>query len=104
MKQSLRSHFPLLAGSTLLLGLGLGLAAPKDGGDGAEPFAKLERGMTPDQVRERVGPPRRTSRQILSYRYVEQWIYGPPSSARLQFDCLRGQKPQLVSKPMLPSQ
>jgi hypothetical protein len=61
-------------------------------------FDKLQRGMTPEQVREQVGPPKRIARQFLYHRHIEQWIYDQPVAARLQFDCPRGQKPQLVWK------
>jgi hypothetical protein len=62
----------------------------------AQGFARLERGMTPEQVRRHVGPPKRIARQILSHRHIEQWVYDPPTPARLQFDCRRGQKPLLL--------
>jgi hypothetical protein len=61
-------------------------------------FDKLQRGMTPEQVREQVGSPQRIARQFLYHRYVEQWIYDRPVAARLQFDCPRGQKPRLIWK------
>jgi hypothetical protein len=61
-------------------------------------FDKLQRGMTPEQVREQVGLPKRIARQILYHRHVEQWVYDQPVAARLQFDCPRGQKPRLVWK------
>ncbi|HEY7158203.1 MAG TPA: hypothetical protein VH575_29895 [Gemmataceae bacterium] len=57
--------------------------------------------MTPEQVRDKVGPPKRIARQILYHRHVEQWIYDQPIAARLQFDCPRGQKPHLVWKHVL---
>jgi hypothetical protein len=63
--------------------------------------AKLEHGMTPDQVRDCLGPPKRISRQILYHRYLEQWIYDSPVAPRLTFDCPRGQKPQLIWKKKL---
>jgi hypothetical protein len=75
-----------------------GFAADEGKEDRARAFAKLERGMTPDQVRQRVGAPKRIARQILYHRHLEQWIYDPPSPARLQFDCPRGQVPQLIKK------
>jgi hypothetical protein len=103
MRRSIRSHCPLLAGVALLGILGLGFAAPKEKEDAAEAIARLEPGLTPEQVRERVGPPRRVARQILSHRYLEQWVYDAPSPARLQFECRRGQKPRLVDKPLLPA-
>jgi hypothetical protein len=74
----------------------------KDGDDPAPAFAKLERGMTPEQVRQLVGAPKQIARQILYHRYREQWIYDPPISVRLTFDCRRGQKPQLLSLPEVP--
>jgi hypothetical protein len=100
VRQSVRSRLPLVGGVCLLSFLGLGVG---DGGlaaeqERAQAFAKLERGMTPEQVQQRVGTPRRIARQILSHRYLEQWIYDSPFPIRIQFDCPRGQKPQLVWK------
>lgn len=62
----------------------------------AQGFDRLRRGMTPDQVRGFVGPPRRIARQILYHRHIEQWFYDPPRPTRLQFDCPRGQIPFLL--------
>jgi hypothetical protein len=62
-------------------------------------FSRLERGMTPELVRQRVGNPKHIARQIFYHRYREQWIYDAPISVRLTFDCPRGQKPQLLSPP-----
>lgn len=68
-------------------------------------FARLDPGMTPEQVRAKVpSPPRRIARQLLYHRYLEQWIYDQPFPARLTFDCQRGQKPRLLEKPLLPSE
>ena len=98
--------FRLLAVLLLLVPFGSdvsGIARTEDK-NGEEPvrdFAKLERGMTPEQVRQRVGPPNRVARQILYHRYREQWIYDAPVPVRLTFECLRGQKPQLLSVPLL---
>src|SRR5215469_7940250 len=89
-------------GSLALLGVGIcaaGLA--REHPDSA--FEKLQRGMTPEQVRDKVGSPKRIARQILYHRHVEQWIYDQPVAARLQFDCPRGQKPHLVWK-IVPAQ
>jgi hypothetical protein len=61
-------------------------------------FAKLKRGMTPQQVRQLVGAPKHIARQILYHRYREQWIYDAPTPVRLTFDCPRGQKPQLLNQ------
>ncbi len=52
-------------------------------------------GMTPDEVRRLLGPPERVARQILYRRYLEQWIYDPPLSLRIGWDCLSGQDPQV---------
>jgi hypothetical protein len=57
----------------------------------------LPRGLSPSQVRDRLGRPRWVCRQVLAHRYVEQWVYGEPHFLRLEFDCPRGQKPQLQS-------
>jgi hypothetical protein len=58
---------------------------------------KLQRGLTFDAVRDLLGPPHRVARQILSHRSLEQWVYGPPYDFRVEFECLRGQKAQLLS-------
>lgn len=78
--------------------------ADEDGGRNEQPhlFAKLERGMSPEQVRQLVGKPKRIARQILYHRYYEQWIYDAPVPIRLTFDCPRGQMPQLLTVPALP--
>jgi hypothetical protein len=52
--------------------------------------------MSPDEVREVLGPPRRVARQLLYHRYLEQWLYEAPGSPRLTFDCRRGQVPFLL--------
>jgi hypothetical protein len=76
--------------------------ANMDRDDPVPAFAKLERGMTPQQVRQLVGAPKQISRQILYHRYREQWIYDAPFPVRLAFDCRRGQKPQLLFPPEVP--
>lgn len=65
----------------------------------APTLAKLESGMSPEQVRRLVGAPQRVARQILYQRYREQWIYLSPVPFRLTFDCPRGQPPVLLSPP-----
>lgn len=95
--------------SALLLIVGLGsptlLSAdlPAENGKGDEAslraFDKLRRGMTPEQVRQLVGAPKRIARQILYHRYREQWLYDAPIPIRLTFDCPRGQKPELLVLP-----
>lgn len=98
----------LVAGLAVLLLLGP--SSPASGSDKkgdnkeerVQAFAKLERGMTPEQVRTQVGSPKRTARQLLYHRYLEQWIYDQPYPVRLTFDCPRGQKPHLLDKPLPP--
>ncbi len=58
---------------------------------------KLQRGLSFDAVRDLLGPPHRVARQVLFHRSLEQWVYGPPYDFRLEFDCPRGQKAQLLS-------
>jgi hypothetical protein len=81
---------------------GVGGREDKGKGEAAPAFDKLRRGMTPEQVREIVGAPKRLSRQILYHRYLEQWIYDTPVPVHLTFDCPRGRKPQLLSLHGLP--
>jgi hypothetical protein len=78
------------SGSALLRG-----SDPKE--EPAHAFAKLQSGMSPEQVRQLVGAPKRVTRQIFYHRYREQWIYDTPVPLRLTFDCPRGQKPQLLT-------
>ncbi len=74
----------------------------QDVGIDSRAFAKLQRGMTPEQVRSLVGSPKRISRQFFYHRYREQWVYDAPVSIRLTFDCWRGQKPELLTPPTVP--
>jgi hypothetical protein len=66
-------------------------------------FAKLRRGMSPEQVRQIAGSPKHVSRQILYHRYREQWVYETATAVRLTFDCPRGQLPELLYPPSFPS-
>jgi hypothetical protein len=63
-----------------------------------KPALDLADGIGPAQVRARLGPPARVSRQVLAHRCIEQWHYGPPHHFRLVFDCPRGQTPRLIGK------
>ena len=96
----LRARFRLLAGVCWFVLLVFGICG-LGWGQEVSAFEKLQRGMTPEQVREQVGPPKRIARQLLYHRHVEQWIYDQPVAVRLQFDCPRGQKPQLIGKQVL---
>jgi hypothetical protein len=53
--------------------------------------------MTPEEVRRKLGAPRRTARQVLYNRYLEQWVYDRPARVHLEFDCPRGQPAELVN-------
>jgi hypothetical protein len=61
-----------------------------------EVLDQLPRGTHPDNVRRVLGHPKRVARQILSHRHLEQWLYDQPCPLRIDFDCPRGQKPQVV--------
>jgi hypothetical protein len=50
----------------------------------------LRPGITPAEVRQAFGPPKRLARQVLYHRYLEQWIYDAPASLRVEFDYPRG--------------
>jgi hypothetical protein len=64
--------------------------APRPGADKAE-------------VRKLFGDPSRISRQIFAHQAIEQWIYGPPLSLRIVFECRRGKKPVVQSvRPLRP--
>lgn len=80
----------------------LGVLFVQDRNDPIRSLAKLERGMTPERVRQLLGAPKHIARQLLYHRYREQWTYEAPMPIRLTFDCLRGQKPQLLSPPSVP--
>jgi hypothetical protein len=67
--------------------------------DWSKAIGQLHRGMTSEEVGKRLGKPRRTARQILFHRYLEQWLYDEPRSLRLEFDCRRGQQPLLITEP-----
>jgi hypothetical protein len=64
---------------------------------------KLRLGMTQADVRRLLGPPKRTARQILYRRYLEQWVYEGPDAVRIEFDCVRGKEPQILTvQPLTP--
>jgi hypothetical protein len=101
MKHPHRSLWLLIGAASLVSYFGIKISAHGFEREPAQAFAKLEPGMTAEQVRQQVGPPKRIARQVLYHRYLEQWIYDQPSASRLHFDCHRGEKPQLVWKQML---
>jgi hypothetical protein len=69
------------------------------GSDWKKAATQLRPGMTAEEVRSLLGPPRRTARQLLYQRYLEQWLYEEPVRLRLDFDCRRGQPPLLLARP-----
>jgi hypothetical protein len=75
--------------SSLALLTGFLLATP------AAPPSDLPvaRGQSPAEVRGRLGPPLRVSRQILFGRHLEQWVYEEPRPLRVEFSCVRGEEP-----------
>ena len=90
-----------------------GAAAPPEPFDPAKPLSdderdrrreQVQRGLWPDQVRDLIGPPKRVARQILYQHYLEQWVYDAPFDLRIEFDCPRGQQPQVQSvQPLRPN-
>jgi hypothetical protein len=57
----------------------------------------VRRGMTPTEVRQLLGPPARVARQILFRRHLEQWIYDQPETIRVEFNCVRGEEPYVLT-------
>jgi hypothetical protein len=51
----------------------------------------IKRGMTMDEVKQILGPPSRTARQILYRRHLEQWQYDEPNGW-IEFQCAKGDK------------
>jgi hypothetical protein len=63
----------------------------------ATPPSPITRGQTPAEVRSRLGPPQRISRQILLGRHVEQWVYEDQRPGRVDFSCIRGEDPYVCA-------
>jgi hypothetical protein len=57
----------------------------------------VARGQSPAEVRARLGPPLRVSRQILFGRHLEQWVYEEPKPLRIEFNCVRGEDPYVCA-------
>ncbi len=97
MSRAYRKPLLILA---LLLSLGLFASGIAGFGESEHPkssFANVKPGMTPEQVRRQLGDPPHVARQILYFRYREQWTYDAPHPIRLTFDCPRGEMPQLLT-------
>ncbi len=59
--------------------------------------AELAPGMSQKEVIRLRGQPHRRARQILYRRYLEQWVYDEPNAVRIEFDCVRGQEPRILT-------
>ena len=70
---------------------------PEKEPDRATLQAKLQRGLTRDEVVKLLGPPALKARLILYNRHLEQWRYYRPLEVRLEFDCPRGREATLNS-------
>lgn len=79
-----------------------GLASSDPPGAGQAPPVQLAIGLTDQALLQRLGPPNRTSRQILLHRMIEQWHYGEPHNLRLTLERERGQPPSLKQIDRLP--
>jgi hypothetical protein len=58
---------------------------------------KIRSGMTAAQVRQILGKPSRTARQILYRRYREQWFYDNLPGYWIDFDCFKGHDPHVLT-------
>jgi hypothetical protein len=67
-----------------------------------EPSPPVVRGLSAAEVRQRLGPPARVSRQILFRRHLEQWVYEEPKALRVEFNCVRGEEPVVCAVLQLP--
>jgi hypothetical protein len=66
-------------------------------GPGAGNPGRIRPGMTAAEVRASLGQPHRIARQILFRRYLEQWTFEGPTRMVLEFDCLKGQEPRVLT-------
>jgi hypothetical protein len=62
----------------------------------------ITRGQSPAEVRARLGPPLRVSRQLLLGRHIEQWAYDEPRPLRVEFNSVRGEEPYVCAILLLP--
>jgi hypothetical protein len=89
----------------LAFGAALSLSDHPRAGQAAEPepppgpvdLNKLPPGTSQAEVRRLLGPPKRVARQILYRRYLEQWVCDEPNPVRIEFDCVRGREPQILT-------
>jgi hypothetical protein len=59
--------------------------------------APVRPGMTQAEVIASLGQPQQIARQVLFRRYLEQWTYAAPSRVVIEFDCLKGQDPRVLT-------
>src|SRR5262245_22310761 len=94
MRRTVRIVVPLLA---LLLAAGHDLPRFRAADRPAGKIADVRRGMSADAVRNLIGPPQQTVRQILFRRHVEQWVYEEPNAGRVELNCPRGEEPYVLT-------
>lgn len=80
-------------GCSLLLALAIAVSVPTASAD----VHRVRHGMTMDDVREVLGPPRRIGRQVILRRYLEQWYYDKDGPVWIDFDCIRGKEPSVIN-------
>jgi hypothetical protein len=56
---------------------------------------RVRPGMSADEVRRFLGPPKRTARQLVFRRHLEQWTYDDPFFLIVEFACPSGQEPHV---------
>jgi hypothetical protein len=58
---------------------------------------KIQRGTSAGEVRRLLGPPKRTARQLLYRRAIEQWRYEEPARMLIDFEHTKGQDARVLS-------
>jgi hypothetical protein len=56
-------------------------------------FKDVQRGMSAQQVRDILGPPMQTGRQVFYQGYLEQWLYERPERGRIDLLYRLGKEP-----------
>jgi hypothetical protein len=57
----------------------------------------IKTGMRAQEVRGLLGQPDHVARQILYRRFRDQWRYLEPAGLWIEFDCLKGQDPEVIA-------